>query len=64
MNDKIILSEHLPMFSSNAFAHYYRRVLSAGKDLEFQKFSFQRRQNTDYSGVVQYSSAPVINDNE
>jgi len=49
------------MISSNAFAQYHRKVLSVGKDLEFQKCSFQRRQNTDYSGVVQYSSASVNN---
>jgi hypothetical protein len=41
MNDEVILSEHLPMFSSSAFAQYRRRVLSAGKDLEFQNCSFQ-----------------------
>jgi hypothetical protein len=31
MNDIKIMSEHLTMFSSNAFAQYNRRALSAGK---------------------------------
>ena len=61
--DKIILSEHLPMFSSDVFAQYRRSVLSASKDLEFQKCSSQRRQNTGYSdyGGLQYSSASADN---
>ena len=49
------MSEHLPMFSSIAFALHHRRNLHAGKDLAFLKCSFQRGQNTGYRTVVSCS---------